>query len=101
MAYLEGWLRRTDNEPEGEHTGYLLEIEADLSAVEDVEDLVGDQLAVTGDVEIVDYPESRQDHGLQSNLLGGPGGRRGGRRQRTRRDLLVQMRPQQREICRT
>ena len=57
MAYFEGWLRRADNEPEGEHTGYLLEIEADLSAVEDVEDLVGDQLAVTGDVEIVDYPE--------------------------------------------
>ncbi|CAN5707148.1 hypothetical protein BH24ACT22_BH24ACT22_21980 [soil metagenome] len=57
MAYFEGWLRRAENEPEGEHTGYLLEIEADVSAVEDVEDLVGDQLAVTGDVEIVDYPE--------------------------------------------
>lgn len=57
MAYLEGWLRRAENEPEGEHTGYLLEIEADLSAIEDVEELVGDQLAVTGDVEIVDYPE--------------------------------------------
>lgn len=57
MAYLEGWLRRAENEPEGEHTGYVLEIEADLSAVEDVEDLIGDQLAVTGDVQIVDYPE--------------------------------------------
>lgn len=57
MAYLEGWLRRAENEPKGEHTGYLLEIEADLSAVEDVEELIGDQLAVTGDVEIVDYPE--------------------------------------------
>lgn len=57
MAYLEGWLRRAENETEGEHTGYLLEIEADMSAVEDVEDLVGDQLAVTGAVEIVDYPE--------------------------------------------
>ena len=57
MAYLEGWLRRADNEPAGEHTGYLLEIEADLSAVEDMEEMVGDQLAVTGDVEIVDYPE--------------------------------------------
>lgn len=57
MAYLEGWLRRAENEPEGEHTGYLLEIEADLSAVESMEELVGDQLAVTGDVEIVDYPE--------------------------------------------
>ena len=57
MAYLEGWLRRAANEPEGEHTGYVLEIEADLSAVESVEELVGDQLAVTGDVEIVDYPE--------------------------------------------
>lgn len=57
MAYFEGWLRRAENEPEGEHTGYLLEIEVDMSVVEDVEDLVGDQLAVTGDVEIVDYPE--------------------------------------------
>ncbi|CAN5840763.1 hypothetical protein BH23ACT11_BH23ACT11_13260 [soil metagenome] len=57
MAYLEGWLRKAQDEPEGEHTGYLLEIEADVSAIEDVEDLVGDQLAVTGDVEIVDYPE--------------------------------------------
>ncbi len=56
MAYLEAWLRRADNKAEDEHTGYLLEIEADLSAVEDVEELVGDQLAVTGDVEIVDYP---------------------------------------------
>ncbi|HZY64802.1 MAG TPA: hypothetical protein VFE21_02850 [Rubrobacteraceae bacterium] len=57
MAYLEGWLRRAENEPQGEHTGYMLEIEVDMSAVEDVEGLVGDQLAVTGDVEIVDYPE--------------------------------------------
>lgn len=57
MAYLEGWLRRADNEPEGEHTGYMLEIEADLSAISGLEELVGDQLAVTGDVEIVDYPE--------------------------------------------
>ena len=57
MAYLEGWLRRAENEPEGEHTGYTLEIEADLSEIESVEELVGDQLAVTGDVEIVDYPE--------------------------------------------
>jgi hypothetical protein len=57
MAYFEGWLRRAENEPEGEHTGYLLEIEVDMSVVEDVEELVGDQLAVTGDVEIVDYPE--------------------------------------------
>lgn len=57
MAYLEGWLRRAENEPEGEHTGYMLEIEVEMSAVEDVEGLVGDQLAVTGDVEIVDYPE--------------------------------------------
>lgn len=57
MAYLEGWLRRAENEPEGEHTGYVLEIEADLSGISSLEELVGDQLAVTGDVEIVDYPE--------------------------------------------
>ncbi len=57
MAYLEGWLRRAENEPEGEHTGYMLEIEADLSGISGLEELIGDQLAVTGDVEIVDYPE--------------------------------------------
>lgn len=57
MAYLEGWLRRAGGEVGEEHTGYVLEIEADMSAVEDVEELVGAQLAVTGDVEIVDYPE--------------------------------------------
>ncbi|MGF1471261.1 MAG: hypothetical protein ACFB50_05885 [Rubrobacteraceae bacterium] len=57
MAYLEGWLRRADNEPGGESTGYMLEVEVEMSAVEDAETLVGDQLAVTGDVEILDFPE--------------------------------------------
>jgi hypothetical protein len=28
-----------------------------MSAVHDAEELVGDQIAVTGDVEIVDFPE--------------------------------------------
>lgn len=57
MAYLEGRLRRVEGALEGEHTGYVLEIEAGMEAVLDAEEMVGDQLAVTGDVEIVDYPE--------------------------------------------
>ncbi len=57
MAYLEGRLRENAGGFEGEHTGYVLEIEVDMSAVEDVEELVNGQVAVTGEVEFVDYPE--------------------------------------------
>ncbi len=57
MAYLEGRLRRVRDEPEGEHTGYVLEVEVEMSAVRDAEELQDEHLAVTGDVEIVDYPE--------------------------------------------
>lgn len=55
MAYLEAYLRT--NSDEGEHTGYVLEVEVDVSAVQNPEELVDEQVAVTGDVEIVDYPE--------------------------------------------
>lgn len=55
MAYLEGRLRRESGR--GEHTGYVLEIEVDLSAVEDARELDEEQVAVTGDVAFVDYPE--------------------------------------------
>jgi hypothetical protein len=57
MAYFEGQLKRADTEPGEEHTGYVLETEIDMSAIQDVEDLLGGQIAVTGDVEIVDFPE--------------------------------------------
>jgi hypothetical protein len=57
MAYFEGLLRRATTEAGEEHTGYVLETEIDMSAIQDAEDLVGDQIAVTGDVEIVDFPE--------------------------------------------
>jgi hypothetical protein len=57
MAYFEGQLRRKPNETDEEHTGYVLETEIDMSAIEDADELVGDQIAVTGDVEIVDFPE--------------------------------------------
>jgi hypothetical protein len=57
MAYFEGQLKRTDAEVGEEHTGYVLETEIDMSAIQDVEELLGDQIAVTGDVEIVDFPE--------------------------------------------
>ena len=55
MAYLEGQLREVTEA--GEHTGYVLEIEVDLSGVQDVEELANEQVAVTGNVEFVDYPE--------------------------------------------
>lgn len=57
MAYLEGELRRRTDESEGEHTGYVLEIEVDMSTVKDVEELENGEVAVTGDIEFVDYPE--------------------------------------------
>ena len=57
MAYFEGQLKQADTEAGGENTGYVLEIEMDVSAIEDADELLGDQIAVTGDVEIVDFPE--------------------------------------------
>jgi hypothetical protein len=57
MAYFEGQLKRADTQAGEEHTGYVLETEMDMSAIEDAGELVGDQIAVTGDVEIVDFPE--------------------------------------------
>ncbi len=57
MAYLEAYLRRKTGEPEGEHTGYVLEIEVDVSAIQNPEELADEQVAVTGDVVIVDYPD--------------------------------------------
>ncbi len=58
MSYLEGKLRKhVPAEAEGEHTGYVLEIEIDMSAVRDAEGLADEGVAVTGGVEIVDYPE--------------------------------------------
>ncbi len=55
MAYLEGQLRQVTES--GEHTGYVLEIEVDVSAIQDSEELANEQVAVTGDVEFVNYPE--------------------------------------------
>jgi hypothetical protein len=57
VAYLEGRLRESASEPEGEHTGYILEIEVDMSAVQNAEELANEQVAVTGEVEFVDYNE--------------------------------------------
>jgi hypothetical protein len=57
MAYIEGRLRANTAGSEDEHTGYVLEIEVDMSAVQDVEELVDEQVAVTGDIAFVDYPE--------------------------------------------
>jgi hypothetical protein len=57
MAYFEGQLKRATTEAGEEHTGYVLETEIDLAAIQDADELVGDQIAVTGDVEIVDFPE--------------------------------------------
>lgn len=58
MSYLEGKLRRhVSDGSEGEHTGYVLELEVDMSAVAGAEDLADEGVAITGEVEIVDYPE--------------------------------------------
>ena len=57
MAYLEGRLRGYSGGGEGEHAGHVLEVELDMSAVEDAGELADEQVAVTGDVMIVDYPE--------------------------------------------
>lgn len=57
MAYLEGRLQRQSAEEEVEHTGYVLRIEVEMSAIQNVEELVDEQIAITGEVEIVDYPE--------------------------------------------
>ena len=55
MAYLEGQLREVTEA--GEHTGYVLEIEVDVSAVQDAEGLANEQVALTGDIEFVNFPE--------------------------------------------
>jgi hypothetical protein len=58
MAYLEGQLRgNVAGETEDEHTGYVLEVEVDMAAVQNAQEIVGEQVAVTGEVVIVDYPE--------------------------------------------
>jgi hypothetical protein len=58
MPYLEGRLQRGDTAgSEAEHTGYVLEIEVDMSVIPNAEELVNEQVAVTGEVEFVDYPE--------------------------------------------
>ena len=57
MAYLEGRLRGDMVGPGSEHTGYVLEVEVDMSAVQNAREIVGEQVAVTGEVEIIDYPE--------------------------------------------
>ena len=57
MAYLEGRLREHSGGAEDEHAGHVLEVEVDMSAVEDAAEMADEQVAVTGDVMIVDYPE--------------------------------------------
>ena len=55
MAYLEGQLRQVTEA--GGHTGHVLEIEVDVSAVQDAEGLANEQVALTGDIEFVNFPE--------------------------------------------
>jgi hypothetical protein len=57
VAYLEGRLQRHDAGDEGEHTGYVLRVEVEVSALQNVEELIDEQVAITGEVEIVDYPD--------------------------------------------
>ena len=57
MAYLEGQLREDTAGVGGEHTGYVLEVEVDMSAVQNAQEILDEHVAVTGEVVIVDYPE--------------------------------------------
>jgi predicted RNA-binding protein len=57
MAYLEGKLRRETGSVESEHTGYVLEVEVDMSEVVEAEDLLGEQVALPGEVTLIDFPE--------------------------------------------
>ena len=59
MAYLEGRLRGHSGGggSEGEHAGHVLEVEVDMSAVGDAGELAEEQVALTGEVVIADYPE--------------------------------------------
>ncbi len=57
MAYVEGRLRENSVGFEGEHTGYVLEVEVDVSALQNPEGLVNQEVAFTGDLEFMDYPE--------------------------------------------
>jgi hypothetical protein len=57
VTYLEGRLRENALVSGEEHTGYVLEVEVDISAVQDTEELMNGQVAMTGSLEFVDYPE--------------------------------------------
>lgn len=60
MAYLEGKLLAHADSSDGtggEHTGYVLEVELDVSEVGDADDLIGEHVALTGDVRMLDFPE--------------------------------------------
>lgn len=57
MAYLEGRLRRDTKNSESEHTGYILEVEVDMSDVLEAEELVGEQVALPGEVALIDFPD--------------------------------------------
>ena len=57
MGYLEGKLGRDASRAEGEHSGYSLELEIEMSAIGNARELIDEQVAVTGDLELVDYPE--------------------------------------------
>lgn len=56
MAYLEGKLRRRADD-DSEHTGYVLEVEVEMTDVEDAGELFEEQVALTGDVRMLDFPE--------------------------------------------
>jgi hypothetical protein len=55
VTYLEGRLRESVPVSGEEHTGYVLEVEVDISAVQDTEELLNGQVAITGSLEFVDY----------------------------------------------
>jgi hypothetical protein len=68
MAYLEGYLQRQSTQDADEHTGYVLQVEVEMSAVQNVEELVNEQVAITGEVEIIDYPDRGKELVFRATL---------------------------------
>lgn len=57
MAYLEGYLKKQSTEYGEEHTGYVLQVEVEMSSVQNMDELLDERVAITGEVEIIDYPD--------------------------------------------
>jgi len=78
MAYLEGRLRGHTGGSEGEHAGHVLEVEVDMSAVEDAKEMADEQVAATTLGELAEgvatFPSEGPTLVLIGHALDGPSG---------------------------